>query len=178
MWPIDVAGAAALLVVTAMAWLFVARPQLAAVQARSDQRQSLARRSVEASNLQQSVVSMQQRLAELERQVAESPSRLRSVGDLNQQTAAIGDIAASCGLEIDQLEVGAPQTDGDYRVVSFLFEARGSYTAAARFLHRLQQSVPGGAVTSFDLSGNPGRVGVDATFRLRLAWFALPDPTR
>lgn len=178
LWRIDAAGVAVCLLLTVVVYAMAVQPVLDQKTEVLAQRQKLEQQRQRANELTGTLAKIRRQLVKIERAAAESEVRLKPVGNLNEQLAALTDLADDAGLRVDGVQPGEPTHGRRYETVPIELTGNGSYGACAAFLHRLHRSLPDMGVAGFELSATPRSPEDPAEFRFELTWFAAPGMGR
>ncbi len=169
---IDAAGLAACVVLTLVVYAVGIAPVLARHDAYAADEAAYATEKSHAARLQETLESLQARLATARREAAATTITLQPLATTPRHVAKISKLATGSGLQIDDIQTGAA-TPGEYAVaVPVHLAGTGTYTASTQFLKRLRRALPETAVQSFALTGHTEDASGAATFRMDLTWHA------
>lgn len=174
---IDAAGLSGCVLLTVLAYTLVIGPTLSAAGQRARQREELAEKNRAASEAARAEALVERELEEARAKIDAVATTLRPAGDVNRQTAAIGDIAARQGFTVDEVQVGRLVPGDEFHTLPIRVAGEGSFRQTVRFLHGLHSELPGVAVSSFDMTGNPARADQPASVMINLAWYTAPPPS-
>jgi len=173
-WLIDVAALGLCLGLTVTVYFIGVHPLLTKQVESATRRRELREQRKEASDLQGTLASLKRELSTVERTLAQSPLRLEPTTAINQRLAQITDLAARCGLKLNEIQPGKAFPGRHYDTVPMVLSGAGTYHTCATFLHQLHLSFPDMGVTAFSVGGDPTSGQTTATFKFTLAWFAAP----
>jgi Tfp pilus assembly protein PilO len=171
---IDAAGLAVCVALTVGAYFVAVQPMLDRRSEIDTQRAQVDAERQAAALTAAKLAELRQHAARVEQAVASNPLRLQPMTQLNTWLAMIADLATKTGVQLDQLEPGAPVRAEHYVTVPIRLSGRGDYAASTRFLHQLHEAMPDTAVESMELAGHPRTPDQPATFRFSLLWHASP----
>jgi Tfp pilus assembly protein PilO len=175
LWGIDIAGVAICGAVTIGLYLTGMGPLFRRHAAVASLEEELLRRNRESRGLAVSLGELRERDAEVQKALSASPLRLQTVSYTNRQLAEIAELAAQCGMKVNEIRPRSVLSGERYEVVPMHLSGEGSYPTCVRFLHRLRREFPDTAVVSLDLSCNPTDP-TSASFKFSLEWYAAPTP--
>ena len=173
-WRIDIAGAAACVVLSAVTYVAGVQPALQGRAGRQHQHEELRlqRQAVEDVSARLAAVKAQWRRAE--EAVANDPLKLQPAERINQRIAEVGGLAGRCGLTLDDIQPGQIAPAGRCMMVPIRLTGRGAYRICTVFLHRLKETFPDTGVSSMLLSADNENPSQTASFQLGLVWHAAP----
>ncbi len=171
---IELVGAGLCLVATGAFYFLGLGPLLSQKEdAATHQAKINAQRSI-ALDLKHSLEQDRAKLANAERELAESPLQLAPATDVNKRISLVTALARECGLKLDVVLPGMPSTGHRYETVPIHLSGTGNYRTCVSLLHRLRQKFPDTTVTSLNLSADPADVKAVARFSIDLLWHASP----
>jgi len=173
---IDLAGGAVCAILVGLGYVVGVRPLLAHQSHVAEQKAHLATQRRDAVELADTVAALKDELVGVERDLAGSTVRLAPAYQVNRRIARVADLAADCGVKIDEIETGIPVTGPRYKIIPIHLVGRKSYPACVMLLRRLRQTFPDTAVASFELSRDPADPASAARFQIDLLWFASIKP--
>lgn len=171
---IDAIGASICIALTALMYFGAVYPRSANATMLSGRQGELTNQTTTARQLAGSRAAMTRRLEAAQERLSNHALLLDETARLNHRLARMGDLAAECGLGVDEIHVGeiAPQTY--YQTVALELKCRADFKQAVLFLRRLHRTAPDVGLWSFKLSGNPRAASPAATAEFNLAWYAAP----
>jgi Tfp pilus assembly protein PilO len=177
-----VVGVALVATITAAAYLAGVRPILSARAKEAEDALEASRRVVEVQGLEAKRVDLVGLLEAQQRELRESPVRLRAVGEINDVVARVAGLAEASGLEVSELAPGVMQTSGRLAVVPMKLSADGDYDDVMAFLEAVKDQVPELAVQRAQVEADREadvRALVSRTrLKVEFAWYAAPTATR
>jgi Tfp pilus assembly protein PilO len=175
-WKVDAIGLAALLGLTAAAYLFGAAPLLERHASLAQQQQELVAERLKSLDTAHTLASAQDQSAHIEQQFVQSPLRLEPGTLLNQRLALVNELAAETGSLLDDLQPGKIVDGPQFGALSIHVVGTGTYTTFAAFLRRLRERCPDSGITAFDVSCTPlAEQEAPAKFSFDLAWYTQPS---
>ena len=139
------------------------------------QRQQLAVQTEESSKLKVSMLKLKDRLAAVQKELAQSKVKLESANQVNRRVAGITAFLNDCELQVDQVQIGKLCRGSSCELVPIGITGKGGYKHCAAFLHRLYRAFPDISLAKFELRGNPAKPGQLGTFRFELFWLTMPE---
>ena len=173
-WPMDVTALSLCLGLTLLVYVVGVHPLLSKQVESAQRRRDLHDQREKASDLQNTLTALKRELATVERTLAASPLRLEPTSAINRRLAQITDLAARCGLKLNEIQPGNVSPGRHYDNVPLVLSGAGTYGTCAAFLHQMHLSFPDMGVTAFAVGGDPTSGRTTAAFRFNLAWFAAP----
>ena len=171
---VDVIGASVCLALSALAYFGAVHPHLAEAAEHASRQAELAQHTATARDLAASRSALQRQLEHVQQRLRDDAPALDDVTRLNRRIARLGDLAAACGVSIDEIHVGEIASHEHYQTVPLQLKGRAEFNTAVRFLHRLHRRAPDTGVWSLNLSGNARRAASATTCEFKLAWYAAP----
>jgi len=177
-WRLDAAGAAILLTLGAGAYLLQIGP------AWSHREQSIARAGElvaeqgQSRELERKVHALKEQLDTHQRAVDKNELKLEPASELNRRLAALTELCAASGLQVDSIESGETRRLDRYATIAVRITGRGSYRTCATLLSHMHEQMPDVGVIGLDMSS----VGLDAgnnrqataSFAFDLLWHTKP----
>lgn len=177
-----VVGVALVAAITAAAYLAGVRPILSARAKEAEDALEASRRVVEVQGLETKRVDLLDLLEAQQRELRESPVRLRAVGEINDVVARVAGLAEASGLEVSELAPGVMQPSGRLAVVPMKLSADGDYDDVMAFLEAVKDQVPELAVQRAQVEAEREadvRALVSRTrLKVEFAWYAAPTAAR
>ena len=171
---IELIGAGLCLVATGVFYVLGLGPLLSRKEdAATHQAKITAQQSI-ALDLKRSLTQDRAKLAEAERELAQSPLQLAPATDVNKRISLMTDLARECGLKLDVVLPGMPSAGNRYERVPIHISGTGNYGTCVSLLHRLRQEFPDTTVTSLKLDADPSDAKAVARFSIDLLWHASP----
>jgi len=170
-WQIDLPVVLAICLVTVGAYLLLLRPMARRRADFIEQKDLLSSKRRQASQLKAASLAQREHLVSTGQSLESKRIDLQSTDSLNRQVARIADLLSECNLRTDDIQPGRVSERGTYNIVPIALTGKGGYTSCASFFHRITQALPDTGVSSFELSGDPGRPGDGGNFRLELRWY-------
>jgi len=176
---IDAIGAGVCLALTLGLYLAGIVPLMASHEEYAADEQALATEQDHARNLEASLRKVQTHLRAARRRAAENSVHLRPPAAAPLHVAQISRLATDAGLQIDDIQTGAP-TPGPYATaVPVHLAGTGTFRACTRFLRRMRRALPDTCVLSIALNGKQNDTSGAATLTMDLTWYAtLPGSRR
>jgi Tfp pilus assembly protein PilO len=180
-WRIDLSAVVLLVGATVAAYALWVGPVLGQHAQFEAMAGELRSRQGELAAKRQEERSLEARLGTARQALAEADIRLEPLSNLNRRLTKLTDLATECGLVIEGVEPGKTVAGAAYGRTTIRLTGRGSFHEASRFINRVQTTLRDTAVTSVDLTGQPGagrgpvaQAGVPAGFTLDLVWHTAP----
>jgi len=166
--------------VAASLWAYfgVLGPLMAQRSFLASQRQELARASERACELKALMSILKNRLAVVQKELAQSEIKLETADRINQHVADITTFLNACELKVDQVQIGKILVGLRCDLVPISISGKGGYKQCAAFLHQVCRTFPDISVAAFELRGNPAKLGQPGTFRFELFWLAISEARR
>jgi len=179
-WQVHACGLAAVIALSAVAYLFGFAPMLEGRHQAAAARRDLDDRRQKATQLVSQRRSLAAELDDLGHKQADSPLRLEPQTQINRRLAGLTDLAAAAGLDLRGIQPGkpapGPKAGGvTIGVVPIDLTGTGSFRACAAFLHNVRQSFPDSGVSDFQLSSTPADPPAPAAFHFTILWYTS-DP--
>jgi len=169
---LDLIGAAACVALTLGVYLVGVVPLLDAHAAYEADEKAFVTEQTKALRVEKTLLALQTRLETTERRAAASHLHLRPLATAPLHVAKIAQLAGACGLQMDDMQTGAP-TPGEFAIaVPVQLTGTGTYTACTLFLNRLREVLPETRVESFALTATANDQTEAAAFRFDLTWHA------
>jgi Tfp pilus assembly protein PilO len=173
-WKINAVGVAALMAMSALAYLCGVRPLLDRHDLAVRQKTELSAARIKSADTQRAWAKMQQELADAQNALAAAPLRLQPVAALNQRLALVSDLAIQGGAGFDDVQPGKSTEGTRFDSLPIRITGTGSYTAFTALLHRLRQEFPDLGVTMFDIAGSAQNGAGESHFTVDLLWYTSP----
>ena len=173
---VDLAGAAVCLLLVLLGYLIGIRPLVVRQKYVADQEAILADRRRSAAKLVGTVTALQNRLAGVKKELSESPIKLRPANRINERIARVADLAADCGMKIDEIQPDKSFSTPRFQTVPIRVVGSGNFKACVKLLRTFRDAFPDTAISSFELKGNPRESATPARFQVELLWYAAADP--
>jgi len=174
---IDLAGAAVCAILVGLGYVAGIRPLLVHRSDTAEENTRLATQRREGAELADTIAALKDQLAGIERDLAESTVRLAPAHQVNRRIARMADLAADCGVKIDEIQTGNPVAGARYQTIPIRLVGQKSYPACVTLLRRFREAFPDTAVASFELSRNPADPASPAKFQIDLLWYASIKPS-
>ena len=171
---VDAIGASVCVALSALAYFGAVHPHLAEAAKHASRQAELAQHTATARNCAASRSALQRQLEHVQQRLRDDAPALDDATRLNRRIARLGDLAAACGVGIDEIHVGEIASHEHYQTVPLHLKGRAEFKTAVHFLHRLRRSEPDIGIWSLNLSGNARRAASATTCEFRLAWYAAP----
>jgi len=172
---IDGGGIVAIIVLSAIFYFAALDPVMQRREAAEAQQRMLVAQAQKAADAAIALHTAQDRLAEVQQAIAQSPQKLEPLRALNNRLAGITAAATARQLDIADIRPGAATAGAHYTTVPIAISGSGSFANCVRYLHDLHRSFGDTAVIGVRLMSN----GQDApatsatlTFHLDLRWYA------
>ncbi len=172
---VDVIGAVAFLVISAMAWQFGVRPVLERGSREALALSELDESRQSASEAAEQLNDIQQRIRMFEQDLAAGRVQLKPRDQLNTRLADLNELARTCGLSLDAVQPGKAQAGDRVDSVPITVRASCSYAQATLFLHRLTERMADVGVVGFELAKNVAQPDTPATIEIALRWYVRPE---
>ena len=173
-WQIDCTGLFVCAVLTAAIYLVGVRALMSHVELMSTQKSELRASRARATDVAASIQSLRTQLTAVRGEIEKLPLELESAREINQRIARLTDLAGETGLEITDIQPGAPTSKPRFAIIPITLSGVGDWRACARFLHDVRQVFPDSGVATFELTGNPSDPAATAQFRLGIIWHVAP----
>jgi Tfp pilus assembly protein PilO len=174
LWHINVAGIAAILLLTAATWFVGVRPVL--------------NRRDNAMAVQQAYITAHQKLRDTDNDVASLTSqlqiarqdrsahgqRLEPVTHLNRRLASLTELATSAGATLDDVQPGKSIPSARFDVMPIHLAGTGTYSQFTALLHAIREQHGDLGVGALVVSGTPATANLPATFTIDLSWYTQP----
>ena len=177
LWQIDLAAAAACVVLAGATYLGGIRPLCEKRTAVGEHRRQLNARRKQYSASQATVAGLRRQLEQVRADLSKVRVHLQPLRNQNARVAGITELANECGLKLDNVGIGDPFSAPRYAAVPITLVGRGAYADCVRFLRRLNRLSRDVGVVSLELSDDPGKRGGTCAFEFRLVWHAAPAET-
>lgn len=175
LWRVYACALAACGALSAGAYLLGVEPIRAEHAAYRADAVELENRHRKASDLAKALQAAGRKLEDTRTEVANLPLRLQPAKAINGRLARLADLAASCGLSVDEMQPGQPTDAPQCQMVPIHIGGNGTYPAAGVFLHQMRLRFPDVGLRTFELTNaNPAAVTPVGQFRAELVWFAEP----
>lgn len=168
---VDAAGAAALVAITALAYVLAIRPAIASRRERAQMTQRLESETLANRQVARNVNQLQSALHDEREGMAAYPIRLTTMSSMNERISQVVGLARECGLNVRSTEPGKLEPATIHGVVGLRLEGKGGYPACAEFLHRLNTDFSDMGVRSMSLISQAQSPYEDPLFNLQLLWF-------
>lgn len=113
-------------------------------------------------------------LSETRSQLSRTDLRLQGADRLSERQAAISEVGARTGVEIDQLAAGSTEAGEYFDRMSLRMSGRGSFPDVVLFMRELRATFADTELGSFQFSGQRGAAGATITFVFNLTWYTAP----
>ena len=173
---IDLAGVAVCVLLVLLGYLIGIRPLVVRQKEMAAQEATLDDRYRDAAKLAGTVTALKKRLAGVKKELAESPVKLQPVNRINERIARVADLAAACGMKIDEIQPDKSFSTPRYQTVPIRVVGSGNFKACVKLLRTFHDTFPDTAISSFELKGNPRQPAAPARFEVELLWYAAADP--
>jgi len=177
-WQIDAAGLVLCAVMTAAAYFAAWQPLQngrAAAEAR-DAALGLARAQAAALSANSRTVRAQ--LANAQAAVAKFEIPLQPASGVNQRMAELTALANECGLDVQNAQTGAVNSNPRYGQLPIQLSGAGTYRTCAQFLHRLRERFPDTGIKCLDVAATPSDSSTVTSFDFQLVWYVQPTTSR
>jgi Tfp pilus assembly protein PilO len=171
---IDALGASICIALTALLYFGAVHPRSADATMLSGRQAELVEQMNTARQLAASRAAVTRRVEAAQDALLHHDLKLDRTARLNHRLARMSDLAAECGLHVDEIHVGDSTPQTYYQTVALELKCRADFRQAVLFLRSLHRTAPDVGVWSFTLSGNPRDAATAATAEFDLAWFAAP----
>lgn len=171
---IDAAGAAALLLLAGLAWLFGVRPAQDRLAEAARLADAVSERAGELDGLERRRSALTQQAARARRDLDAEPLELLPGARLNARLAELAVLVERTGMVVDSTEVDTGRAETWYEAIPVRLVGRGSFPDCVRLLHRLHGEMPDIGVEGLHVSGNPAAEEAPGRYRLSLVWYAAP----
>ena len=175
LWQIDAIGAALCLVASLAVYFTVLHPIFKQRSFLAGQRDELAVRREESSGLSASMLTLDNQLTAVKKELAESNIRLKSSDRTNQRLAALTALFTDCSLAVDDIQAGKISNSLMWDLVPISIAGRGEYSQCIAFLHQLRRTFADMSVARFRLEGNPAKSDESGRFRFQFIWYTTPE---
>jgi Tfp pilus assembly protein PilO len=172
---LDVAGVAAILVLTAIAYLAGANPLLERHGQFQKQHADLIARREELQKSQSSKADLQQQLSFVRLSMSGTPLRLQAHTLLNNRLAGLNETAIEVGAGLDDVVPGKNMEGARFDSLPIHVGGRGSFPAFTSLLHRLREESVDFAVSQFDISDAMQDGSGSGKFNLEILWYTEPS---
>lgn len=135
---------------------------------------TLRERRAEGAELASRMRALQQDLARVNQELADTPLRLEQPGRINQRLATVSEVASGCGVQIDRIQPGPRRRGPYFHTVPIAVSGLGTYPQCAVLLSSLHERFPDCGIDAFEMTATPGRRPGPATFRFELSWHTAP----
>lgn len=173
-WQIHVIGVLLCAVLTAGAYYGIAIPVMARQQSVASVRQQWDQYRQRSAQLEAHRRTLIEDLKATYEALDASRVKLESSEMLNTRIAEVTDLATECRLDLHQTSSRALAGTELYDTISISIAGGGTYSDAARFLHRLRERMPDTGVRSVRLTGNPRSPQTPARYEMDLVWYTAP----
>lgn len=147
-------------------------PLLRSTGQAAEQGDRLAGLREQAERLSRSARAHTDRLAGLQEVLQHENVTLQPARQINRRLALLTGLAATAGLEVDEVLPGQAERCQDYQAIPISVRGTGGYPTCVAFLSKLMGRFRDMSVESFELSGQPQKPGEPAGFHLSLCWYA------
>jgi Tfp pilus assembly protein PilO len=172
---LDLAGAAIVLAVGAIAYWAVIAPANNSRQALAEQRKSLQESEKAIRETDTATANLRQEFSQLRADLAANPVKLGASSSINSEISHLTELATGLGLKVAEIQPGEATYFRQYGTVPIHLSGTGSFGAWTGFAHRLCIDCPDVWVDSFALNGKPENPGAYADFAVDLVWFVQPQ---
>lgn len=176
-WPIDLGGLAVIALITAAAYIVTLKPILDAEAERIAREKHIDAQTTKETQLTSTLTVMRNQLLKMREAIDDSAIQLQSVSHLNRRLAAVTELAAEAGLQVNEIQPGGVVHGEQYETVPIQLAGSGDYPRCAEFINLLHQRHPDTGVAAFELRGDPKSPNTPASFTLSLVWYAAPTVT-
>ena len=173
---VDLAGAAVCALLVLLGYLIGIRPLVVRRKEMAAQEAALDDRYRDAAKLAGTVTALKKRLAGVKKELAESPVKLQPANRINERIARVADLAADCGMKIDEIQPDKSFSTPRFQTVPIRVVGSGNFKACVKLLRTFRDAFPDTAISSFELKGNPRQPAAPARFQVELLWYAAADP--
>ena len=173
-WYMYGAGVAACIAATLVFHFMGIRPLLERYSKSESYQAALSAQRGIAKDLAASADDMEENMGDAQKALDESPFHLRPANDVNNRIAQMAALANGCGLKLDEIQPGSPESGLRYETVPIHLAGTGNYRTCVALLHRMRQTFPDTTVIALELTGRPADPESPARFQLELLWHAAP----
>jgi Tfp pilus assembly protein PilO len=172
---IDAAGVGVCALLSLLWYFITISPLLEQRSRTAGLRREIQDQQQTAEQLKTAMVSAQQQLETVGRELSTNGVQLDSAAHINQRIAELTDFFTTCTLHIDDVQTGRISSGLQCDLVPITIVGRGPYPQCVRFLHGLCSTFPDMSVMRIEFRGAPGPAAQPEQFRFEMFWYAAPN---
>lgn len=183
---VDLSGGAAILALTAAAYLSVVEPSVRAQRRLEAERRASAEAQARADEAAKELADTQRQLILLERELDTLAVDLRTPAQINRQIDRLTGIAESAGVRLTRIAPQASWANQWFTAVPISMSGRGTFASAAAFLESVRRECPDVSVRGLKIAGQTGQPAADnapkgaaasTSIDIEFVWYAEPEGT-
>jgi Tfp pilus assembly protein PilO len=160
-WQIHSIGIVCLLLIGVLFYVVQFRPLIEQRQRHADLHSEIAAHQDRVRQLAADLGKTQVQIETARRAVNDAQLALQPRSKLNDRLAAISELAASCGLQLETIEPGVESIGPRLTAIPVRLSARGTPRQAIRFLEVLRQRMPDNPTVAVEMTASPSAGDTD-----------------
>jgi hypothetical protein len=168
-------GTASMLALTTALFFAVVQPMWHEQRERSGVERDLADQRVAIDRQERLRRGMTVQLAQAIDSADQSALPLKDPRALNEELAALSDLAARSGVQIDALRPGTATSNGKVQALPIQLSGHGGYRAVHSFMESLRKQMSDTSVRDFTFTADNSSAAANASVNMQLVWLTRGD---